>query len=113
MDLMKHPLSSISPPPTPKHRRLSLSAYRRELEEVDVAADSHLAAALADSAQQAVVCAFLVPPDEHLTAVAADWGAYFARLESINQRACVFLHLQCAGLDIEVIKRYGLTRAMT
>lgn len=50
MGPVKHPLSSISPPLTPKHRRLSLSTYRRDLEEVDVAADSQLTAALASSA---------------------------------------------------------------
>ena len=72
------------PTPTPKHRRLSLSIYRRELEEVDVHTDSHLAATLAGSAQQTAGHSFLVPPDEHLTAVAAEWGAYFARLECIN-----------------------------
>ena len=78
-----------------------------------MSADSHLAAALAGSAQQTVVHSFLVPPDEHLTAVTFEWGAYFARLECINQRACVFLHLQRAGLDIELVKTDGLTRAMT
>ena len=77
-----------------------------------MAADSHLAATLADSAQQPAVRAFLVPPDEHLTAVATEWGAYYARLESIHQRACIFLHLQRAGLNIELVKSDDLTRDM-
>ena len=76
-------------------------------------ADSHLPAALAGSAHQIPVHSFLVPPDEHLTAVAAEWGAYFARLECINQRACVYLHMLRVGLDIELVNSDGLTRAMT
>ena len=62
MDPAKHSLSSISPHPTPKNRRLSISTYHRELEEVDVVADSHLPAALASSAHQIAVHSFLVPP---------------------------------------------------
>src|SRR3954468_20767349 len=113
MYLAKHPLPSISPHPTPKNRRLSNSTYHRELEEVLVVADSHLPAALAGSAHQIPVHSFLVPPNEHLTAVAAEWGAYFARLEFINQHAWVFLHLLRAGLDIELVNSDGLTRVMT
>src|ERR1041385_7665943 len=106
----KHPLSSIYPHPTPKYRRLSIYTYQHELEEVEVVADSHLPTALAGSAHMIPVHFFLVPPDEHLTAVAAEWGAYFTRLECMNQCACVFLHLLRAGLDIELVNNDGLTR---